>query len=154
MTPGQEICKSCEGLYLTAYLCPANYPTIGYGTVILGTPALGYKHPVTGAKLADWRGLTITEDEAEKLFNADWLRFQAGVLNLTGPLTANRADALTDFAYNLGLGRLKSSTLLKRVRDGDHEGAIPEIHKWVFGGGRKLPGLVKRRRLEAELYAS
>ena len=64
-------------------------------------------------------------------------------------LTGAALGAIADFAYNLGPTRLAASTLRKRLNEGDMQGAREEIVKWVHAGGRILPGLVKRRRMEA-----
>ena len=66
-----------------------------------------------------------------------------------GADTPGRVAALTDFAYNCGVGNLRSSTLRKRVNAGDWTGAQVEIKKWCFAGGKRLNGLVKRREVEA-----
>jgi lysozyme len=66
-------------------------------------------------------------------------------------LRGERLAAIADFAYNLGLGRLKASTLRRRLNAGDYAGARQELRKWVRGGGRVLPGLVLRREAEAAL---
>ena len=63
----------------------------------------------------------------------------------------DRLAAITDFVFNLGPVRLRASTLKRRVNARDWEGAKVELRKWVFGGGRKLPGLVIRREAEAAL---
>ena len=137
------LCRPFEGLSLTVYVCPAGYPTIGYGTVWKpdGTKVT-MEHP------------PITQETAEA-----WLlhelrhNYLAGVLKASPSLLArSRAlGALTDFAYNLGLGALRGSTLRKRINAGDWDGAKVEIRKWVRGGGRVLPGLVLRREAEAAL---
>jgi lysozyme len=66
--------------------------------------------------------------------------------------TQNEFDALTSFAFNLGLGALLSSTLFQKHRQGDYAGAGAEFGKWIHGGGRVMPGLVRRRAAEAQLY--
>ena len=137
------LCRPFEGLSLTVYVCPAGYPTIGYGTVWKpdGTKVT-MEHP------------SITQETAEA-----WLlhelrhNYLAGVLKASPSLLArSRAlGALTDFAYNLGVARYRSSTLRKRVDAQDWEAAKEELMKWVRGGGKVLPGLVRRRQAEAAL---
>lgn len=137
------LCRPFEGLSLTVYVCPAGYPTIGYGTVWKpdGTKVT-MEHP------------PITQETAEA-----WLlhelrhNYLAGVLKASPSLLArSRAlGALTDFAYNLGVARYRSSTLRKRVDAQDWEAAKEELMKWVRGGGKVLPGLVRRRQAEAAL---
>ena len=137
------LCRPFEGLSLTVYVCPAGYPTIGYGTVWKpdGTKVT-MEHP------------PITQETAEA-----WLlhelrhNYLAGVLKASPSLLARpRAlGALTDFAYNLGVARYRSSTLRKRVDAQDWEAAKEELMKWVRGGGKVLPGLVRRRKAEVAL---
>jgi lysozyme len=137
------LCRPFEGLSLTVYVCPAGYPTIGYGTVYKpdGTKVT-MEHP------------PITQETAEA-----WLlhelrhNYLAGVLKASPSLLARpRAlGALTDFAYNLGVARYRSSTLRKRVDAQDWEAAKEELMKWVRGGGKVLPGLVRRRQAEVAL---
>lgn len=74
-----------------------------------------------------------------------------GTLALCPGLGGDRLCAIADFAYNLGLGRLKASTLRRKINDEDWEGAKAELAKWVRGGGRVLPGLVLRRAAEAAI---
>lgn len=124
------------------YICPAGYPTIGYGTV--------WKPDGTRVTMED---PSITKEVAE-----EWLihelknTYMPGVLRASPHLAAHpRAlGALTDFAYNLGVPRYRSSTLRRRVTELDWDGARDELQKWVRGGGRVLPGLVKRRVAEAK----
>lgn len=125
-----------EGLRLRAYMCPAGVPTIGYGT--------------TGPDVK--LGQTCTKDEAELRMQADAAVFMAGAMaQVPTADTAGRQAALADFAYNLGLTRLKGSTLRRRALAGDWAGVRVELAKWVRGGGKVLPGLVTRRKAEAEL---
>jgi lysozyme len=71
---------------------------------------------------------------------------------VTVPLNDNEFGALTSFTFNLGIGNLKSSTLLKKLNAGDRAGAADEFGKWVNAGGKPLPGLVKRRAAERALF--
>lgn len=130
-----DLVKRCEGLRLKAYLCPAGIPTIGYGA--------------TGADIK--LGLVWTQEQAEARLQSDLDWFKRGTKKLVPNLEGYRLDAITDFSFNLGLGRLKASTLRKRLLVEDWEGSYEELRKWVWGGGRKLPGLVIRRELEIEL---
>lgn len=125
-----------EGLRLRAYLCPAGVPTIGYGS--------------TGPDVK--LGQSCTEQEAEQRMQADAAVFLAGALaQVPTAQTDGRQAALADFAYNLGLTRLRGSTLRRRALAGDWAGVRVELAKWVRGGGRVLPGLVARRKAEAAL---
>ena len=137
------LCRPFEGLRLKPYICPAGYPTIGYGTVWKpdGTKVT-MEHP------------PITKETAEA-----WLlhelrhNYLAGVVKASpGLLAIPRAlGAMTDFAYNLGVARYRSSTLRRRVDVQDWDAAKEELMKWVRGGGKVLPGLVRRRQAEAAL---
>ena len=137
------LCRRFEGFRAKPYICPAGYPTIGYGTV--------------------WKpdGTRVTMDDAPvsvELAN-EWLvselrnNYMAGVLKASPRLITNpRAlAAMTDFAYNLGVARYRASTLRKRINEDDFEGAKVELQKWIRGGGKVLPGLVRRRQAEAAL---
>lgn len=133
--------KKFEGCKLKAYRCPANILTIGYGhTSVAGEPQVT-------------EGLTITQAEAEEVLKRDLVKYEKGVADLVKvPLTQHQFDVLVDFAYNAGLGNLKSSTLLKRVNASDFDAVPTELMKWTKGGGKELPGLVRRRRAEAEWW--
>jgi lysozyme len=136
---GIALIKANEGCELTAYLCPAGRLTIGWGD--------------TGPHVT--RGLTITKEHAEKLL-ADRLEreFEAGVRKLIGdkPTTENQFSALVCLAYNIGMGGLAKSTVMRMHRQGNYAGAAKAFEMWNKGGGRVLAGLVRRRKEEAKLY--
>jgi len=136
---GLDLIKRHEGLRLKAYLCPAGVWTIGYGS--------------TGPHVI--KGKVITESEAEALLVKDVRRFEDGVNRLVKvSLTQGQFDALVSFAFNCGVGALQKSTLLKKLNAGRYDAVPAELMKWTKGGGRELPGLVKRRRDEAGLWRS
>lgn len=131
--------KGWEGCRLTAYRCPAGVLTIGYGHT---GPDV---HP----------GMKITQAEADRLFEADLAKFTAQVSPIiAGKVTTqNQFDALVSLAYNIGPARLKSSTLLKKVEADPTDPMIRgEFARYIYGGGKVLPGLVKRRSAEADHY--
>jgi lysozyme len=132
---GLALIKRFEGLRLNAYRCPAGIWTIGYGHT-------GGVHD----------GMKISHSEADQLLRADVERFEHDVDRLAGPCTQGEFDALVSFTLNLGPEALRSSTLLKLHRLGQHRLAAAEFGRWVHAGGRKLDGLVKRRAAEADLY--
>lgn len=136
-----QLCKEFEGFSPVPYICPAGYPTIGYGTV--------FKPDGTKVSMSDPR---IDEKTAsEWLLSEIGHNYMAGVLRAS-PNLANypeRLGAITSFAYNLGVGRYRASTLRRRVDEENWEEAKSELMKWVRGGGRVLPGLVRRRLAEA-----
>lgn len=133
---GLDLIKSFEGLRLSAYKCPADVWTIGYGTTVGVKP-----------------GQTITKERAEELLREDVKRFEQQVLRLVKvPLTQGQFDALTSFVYNLGAGNLSNSTLLRLLNAGDYKGAAAQFDRWTKAGGKELPGLVKRRAAERALF--
>lgn len=136
------LARRFEGLYLTPYLCPAGVPTIGYGAT----------HYLDGRRV-QLTDPPISREAAERLLIGQVRTiYLPAVLRLCpGVDSPERLAALIDFAFNLGSGNLRVSTLRKRVNAGDWEGAKVELAKWVRGGGRVLAGLVKRRAAEAAL---
>lgn len=127
--------KRFEGCKLTPYICPAGVWTCGWGS--------------TGPDVVP--GKKWTQAYADQRLLADGQKFARGTRALCPELEGNTLCAIADFAYNLGLGRLKQSTLRRKLNAGDMEGAARELRKWVNGGGRKLPGLVLRREAEIAL---
>jgi len=127
--------KKFEGCKLKAYRCPANVCTIGYGhTSAAGAPMVN-------------DGMTITQADAEDILKRDLVKYEIGVMDLVKvKLTQNQFDVLVDFAYNAGVGNLKSSTMLKKINSGDLDAVPAELMKWTKGGGKVLPGLVRRRQ--------
>jgi len=136
------LARRFEGLYLTPYMCPAGVPTIGYGAT--------YYQDGSPVRLTD---APITRAQAEQLLL--WMvrtKYLPAVLRLCpGVDNPERLAALIDFAFNLGAGNLKASTLRKRVNEGDWDAVPNELRKWVRGGGRILRGLVLRREAEIDL---
>lgn len=130
-----KLIKRFEGLRLVPYLCPAGVWTCGWGS--------------TGPDVVP--GQPWTKEYADMRLERDALRFARGTLALCPNLQGDALCAIADFAYNLGLGRLRASTLRRKVNKEDWDGARAELMKWVRGGGRALPGLVKRRAAEASL---
>ena len=125
-----------EGLRLTAYEDAAGVLTLGYGHT-------------KGVR----RGDKISEYYAKVLLKQDIAEFEEEVKKLGVAQTEGQLDALVSFAFNLGIGNLKSSTLLKTIREGGSMPAIKqEFKRWVYAGGKKLPGLVKRREWEARRF--
>ena len=135
---GISLIKEFEGLSLDAYLCSAGVLTIGYGH--------------TGGVQ---KGDKITAKKAEELLQDDLKKFENGVLRLVRvPLNQNQFDALVSFAFNLGVGNLGKSTLLRKLNDRDFKGAAAEFVRWNKAGGRELAGLTRRRNAEAELFST
>ena len=116
------------------YVCPAGFWTIGYGHLC------DAKHP------------PITIEEGELYLTADMgdaLRATLRYCPVLATGSEGRLAAIVDFTFNLGAGRLQASTLRRRVNQRDWVGAAQELRRWVYGGGRVLPGLVLRRGAEA-----
>ena len=132
--------KEFEGLRLEAYkpTKAERWWTIGYG------------HSAADVR----QGMRITEEKAEELLNRDLFFVEKFVNGIPKVRTQGQFDALVSFTYNVGVGKLKSSTLLKKImHDAPTEEIQREFMKWVYSGGKKLGGLVRRRRWEAERWA-
>ncbi|BCO30124.1 hypothetical protein TspCOW1_02270 [Thiohalobacter sp. COW1] len=121
------------------YICPAGYWTIGYG------------------RLCKPDHRPITEEEGEDYLCQDLLTALNATLRYCPVLATEpegRLAAIVDFTFNLGAGRLQTSTLRRRINQRDWPGAAKELRRWVYGGGKVLPGLVARREAEAVLLFS
>lgn len=129
-----ELIRKFEGLRLKAYLCPAGVPTVGYGHT-------------RGVQL----GQTITPFQAEELMQTDMSVAYAQTILLC-PVLATAQPAVTaaivDFTFNLGAGRLKASTLRRKINAGEWDAVPTELRKWRMGGGKVLAGLAARRAAE------
>ena len=141
------LCKHFEGFHKRAryreavvalpYVCPAGYWTIGFGHLCAPD------HP------------PVTEAEAEALLRGDLQASVEATLRACPRLLAEpecRLAAVASFVFNLGAGRLQTSTLRRRINQGEWRAAGDELLRWVYGGGRELPGLVRRRRAERLLF--
>lgn len=135
---GLDLIKQSEGLETTAYLCPAGVWTIGYG----------HTHGVK-------RGDAVTGRQAEEYLRED---LQVGELtvntNAKAVLTQGQFDALVAFVFNVGAGNFVRSTLLRKLNAGDYAGAAAEFGRWIYAGKTELPGLIRRRAAERELFLS
>ncbi|MFA7658757.1 MAG: lysozyme [Candidatus Gastranaerophilaceae bacterium] len=135
---GINLIKNFEGCRLEAYKCPAGVWTIGYG------------HTRTARY-----GMKIDQATAEILLKQDLIIHENNVSRLVKvPLTQNQFDALVSFEYNVGYGNFSSSTLLRKLNARRFDEVPAEFKKWVYGGGKVLPGLVKRREAEKILFLS
>lgn len=140
---GLDLIVSFEGYHrklangdCTTYRCPANVLTIGFGCT-------------EGIR----EGEVWTRQQAEKALMRELAKFEAAVTRLvTVEINQNQYDALVSFAYNCGEGALGKSTLLRKLNAGDFDGAANAFAMWTKGGGRVLPGLVRRRAAEAALF--
>lgn len=137
-----SLIKEFEGLRTRAYKCSAGVWTIGYGH--------------TGPDVKE--GNVITEEAANELLKIDLERFEQGVSVLLQQknieVNQNQFDALVSFAYNLGIGNLASSTLLRKLGLNDIQGAADEFPRWNKSLGQVLKGLTLRREAERALFLS
>lgn len=140
---GLKLIKEFEGFRSKPYLCPANVPTIGYGATY---------YP--DGKKVTMNDKPISEQYASQLLEGMLSTYEKAVDSYCrDDINQNQFDALVSFAYNLGNGALKSSTLLKKLNVNPNDVTIrDEFLKWVKAGGRTLQGLVRRRQAEADLY--
>lgn len=136
---GIEFIKAQEGFRAEAYLCPSGVPTIGYGHT-------------AGVK----EGQTCTDEQAEEWLREDLAAAERTVTECAGEeLDQCQFDALVSFTFNVGAAALRRSTLLRKVKADPSDPSIrDEFGRWIYGGGRELPGLVARRKAEADLYFS
>ena len=131
-----ERLKAFEGLRLEAYLDAAGVPTIGYGHT-------------RSVRMGD----RISEYWATELLKDDVSQVEREVMALGVARTQGQLDALVSFAFNLGIGRLCRSTLLRLIRQGASEPAIRrEFMRWVYAGGKRQAGLVRRREWEVKRF--
>lgn len=133
---GIDFIRSYEGLRLEAYDDSTGVWTIGYGHTAGVVP-----------------GMVITEMQAVEYFKTDMKYFEKAInLYVAVPISQNMFDALASFTYNLGVGTLKRSTLLKKLNQNDIAGAADEFGRFVHADGRVLRGLVRRREAEKEMF--
>lgn len=138
-----ELVKSFEGCKLTAYKCPAGKMTIGYGCT----------HYLDGSPVQE--GDKITQEDADIMLQKMLDDYRTQIMRfIPSSLPQGAIDSLTSFAYNCGVAALQKSTLLKKINLNplDLKGIEAEYNKWVNGGGKVLPGLVKRRKEEYHMY--
>ncbi|AYL71662.1 lysozyme [Citrobacter freundii] len=138
--------KGFEGCSLTAYPDPGTGGdpwTIGYG----------WTHPVDGKPIKP--GMTIKQETADRLLKTGLVSYENDVLKMAKvKLTQGQFDALVSFAYNVGSRALSTSTLLRKLNDGDVRGAADEFLRWNKAGGKVLNGLTRRREAERALFLS
>ena len=137
LTPMIDLIKRFEGCHLKPYLCPANVWTCGWGS--------------TGDVIP---GEVWTQSHADSRMMQDVIMLSSATRDLAPGLSSNQLCAIGDFSYNLGIGAFRSSTLRKRILAGDYDDVPHQLSRWVYGGGRKLRGLVRRRAAEAALFSN
>ena len=139
---GLDLIKLYEGYSSSPYLCPAQHWTIGYGAI------WGMDDKRVTEDPPD-----INEDQADYLLRRDVKKSEMAVLrHIRVPLEDGQFNALCSFVFNLGSGALQSSTLRRKINRGDYIGAANEFPRWVYAGGRRLKGLVRRREHERSMF--
>jgi lysozyme len=162
---GADLMHRFEGCRNKPYLCPAHIWTIGYGHVLYQEqiklpmarvegkeiPMIRKEMPLKPEDSRVW-----SKEEIEKLFADDVASFERGVLRLVPGVVGRQGafDALVSISFNFGLGNLQRSTIRMKANRGDWEGAAEAFMAWTKGGGKVLPGLVKRREAERALFLS
>jgi lysozyme len=139
-----ELCKRFEGFKSKPYLCPAGIPTIGYGSTYY----------------SDGRKVTLQDQPMDEPAAKALLMVELEHTYLPGvlrncPILATderKCNAVVDFCYNLGTGRLQTSTLKRKINAQDWDGAKEQLMLWNKGGGKVLAGLTKRRTAECALF--
>lgn len=136
---GLNLIKRFEGFSPTVYVCPAGYPTIGYGHLVRDNEQF----------------TSICAEEAEALLRKDVAFAERAVLRLVDvPLADGQFDALVSFTFNLGAGALQRSTLRRKVNRQLHPEVPGQLMRWVWAGGRRLNGLIRRRKAEGLVYSN
>lgn len=138
-----DLCKQFEGFRAAPYRCAAGVPTIGYGaTYYMDGSLVQLTDPPITREVAT--GLLLFQLEKQ---------FFPGVIRLCPILITHptKLAAIADFAFNLGLGRLQTSTLRRKVNAGDWTGSKEQLMRWTRASGKILPGLVRRRSAECNL---
>jgi len=133
-----DLAMTFEGFYKSPYICPAGFWTIGYGHLCKKD------HPI------------ITEEQAEIYLAEDLQDALLGTVRLCPVLLkedVNWLGVIVDFVFNLGAGRLQASTLRRKINAELWEDVPNELNRWVYGGGKKLKGLVLRRQAEAAFFS-
>lgn len=161
---GAELMHRYEGCRNRPYLCPAHIWTIGYGHVLyqqqIRLPMVKKEGDNVQVRkdypLSEGDNRVWSKEEINQLFATDVASFERGVLRLVPGVAGRQGafDALVSFAFNAGLGNLQRSQIRIRANRGDWRGAAEALMDWTKGGGRVLPGLVKRREAERALFLS
>ena len=138
-----ELCRKYEGYRAKPYLCPANVATIGYGSTYY---ADGKKVTLQDPPMDEPTARALLLVELEHTYLPGVLR------NCPILITDERkCNSIVDFDYNCGVGRLQTSTLKRKINASDWNGAKEQLMLWTKGGGKVLPGLLKRRKAECAL---
>lgn len=142
---GLKFIADHEGMILHLYNDPANHATIGIGHLV-------HYGPINGSEAEEFkRG--ITKQRAMEILRGDVIQAEQTVNKLVKvPLNQNQFDALVSFVFNIGETQFASSTLLAKLNNQDYSAVPRELNRWVYADGKKLPGLINRRRDEGNLF--
>jgi lysozyme len=144
---GAEFIARFEGVILHLYNDPTKNATIGVGHLV-------HMGPIHGNEPTDFRN-GITRERALQLLQEDAGKAAVAVhRQIKVPLKQHQLDALMSFVFNVGEGNLQASTLRRRLNKGDYAGVPAELDKWVISNGQRLPGLLRRRKAEGNLFAN
>ena len=150
---GLALIKRFEGFSPTIYVCPGGWPTIGYGHVVREGERERFAGGIDEPAAERCRFATASAKTKPRTCSAATPLAERAVLRLIAvPLTDGQFDALVSFAFNLGGGALQRSTLRRKVNREEHALVPAEFMRWVWAGGRKLKGLVRRREAEVNAY--
>ena len=138
------LCKRFEGFRSKPYLCPAGIPTIGYGSTYYSN---GVKVTLQDAPVDEPTASALLMYELRHTYAPGVMRLCPGLVN-----EERIFNAIVDFTYNLGVGRLQTSTLRRKLNAKDWDGAKDQLMLWTRGGGKVLPGLLLRRQTECSLF--
>lgn len=142
-----------EGVKTEVYKDSAGLPTIGVGHLLTKDELRSGKINILGRNVKYGDGLT--EDQVEALFQQDIVSRETAVDKLVRvPLSQNQFDALVSFVFNVGRQAFQNSTLLKVLNDGRYQDVPDQLERWIYSGGKKVDGLVNRRRNEISLWNS
>ena len=144
---GLRFIADFEGFVDHLYSDPAGHCTVGYGHLVHLGACDGRRSEVP------YLVQGITQAAARTLLRLDVKRFEECINRLVlRTLNQNRFDALVSFAFNVGCGAFEDSTLLRKLNNGEYHRVCDELMRWIHGGGEVLPGLVRRREAECELF--
>lgn len=139
-----DLVMAFEGFYSKPYLCPTGVPTIGFGTIRYpGGKRVSLKDPEISSKTA----ILYMETELSRNL-VETVRISPILLIV--PETW--IGAIVDFVYNLGVGNYQNSTLRRKINGEEWEDVPYQLGRWIYGGGKKLRGLVLRRQAEAQFF--
>jgi lysozyme len=137
------LCRQFEGFKSKPYLCPAGIATIGYGSTYYSD---GRRVTLGDSPMDESTARALLMMELEHTYLPGVLRNCPTLI-----MDERKCNAIVDFCYNLGIGRLQTSTLKRKINANDWEGAKEQLMLWTKGGGKVLSGLVKRRQAESDL---